>query len=95
MDIEIPRVFYNTPRDGRILLLRGLRQLCRKFADLNNTHAACVLEHLVVLKSREVVLEPFQIVFNPLTVPNDFFQKDSVTLFDKATPHLSQPCLKS
>lgn len=89
MDIEIPGVFYDTPRNGGILPLDLIGELGNQLPDLNNAHTAGVLKEIVALKSREIMVIPLQIVHDTLAVQNNFLENDSVMRFDRAAPRLS------
>ena len=89
VDIEIPGVLYDTPRNGGVLPLDLIGELRNQFSDLNNAHTAGILKEIVALKSCEIMVIPLQIVRNTLAVHNDFLKDDSITHFDNATPRLS------
>ncbi len=89
VDIEIPGVLYDTPRNGGILLLDLIGELGNQLPNLNNAHTAGVLKKIVALKSCEITVIPLQIVRDPLAVHSDFLKDDSITHFDRAAPRLS------
>ena len=89
VDIEIPGVLYDTPRNGGVFPLDLIGELGNQLPDLNNAHTAGVLKKIVALKSCEIMVIPLQIVGNPLAVRNNFLENGSVTRFDRAAPRLS------
>ena len=62
VDIEIPSVFDDPPRDSRIFLLCLIRKLRNQVTYLDDTHAACVLEEMVVFKCGKIVVISLQII---------------------------------
>ena len=62
VNIEIPSIFDNSPRYSRIFLLCLIRKLGNQFTDLDDTHAACVLEEVVVFKCGKIVVISLQII---------------------------------
>lgn len=94
MNIEIPRVLNDTPRDRSVPLLHLIGKLRNQFADLNHTHTAGILKKMIAFKGGKIVVVSGQIVRNTLAVKNDLTQNQFITRFDRATPPLYRSCLK-
>ena len=88
MNVKIPRVLDYTPGNGGVLLLYCIGEQCDQLADLYHTHAAGILEKMVIFKGRKIVMKPVQIFRNTQTVHHYLLKDHNVTSFDIATPHL-------
>ena len=56
VDIEIPGVLNDTPRNCFVLCLSFVGKLRYQFANLDNAHTTSVLKEIVLLKSRKVMM---------------------------------------
>ena len=95
MDIKVPRVFDDPPRDSPVLSLNVIRKLCCQFSDLHNAHTTGILKHIVGFKSSKIVLVSRQIIGNSLAVGINLLKNNPVTSFDRAAPRLSRLCSKN
>ena len=86
MNIEVSGVFDRPPRYGGILILDFLGELPRQFADLDDAHAAGILQQRIAFKGFVTVLIPSEVLRYAITVHDDLAKQDRITLLDKAAP---------
>ena len=72
VNIKVPRIFDDSPRNSPVLGLNVIRKLGYQFSNLYNTHITGILKHIVSFKSSEVVLIPNQIISDALAVGVSF-----------------------
>ena len=76
MNVEVSGIFDRPPRYGGILILDSLGELPYQFTDLDDAHAAGILQQCIAFKGFVTVLIPSEVLRYTITVHDDLAKQD-------------------